>query len=116
MRYAAYPMATISLEIRRQQLINLAETLRDLISVLRKDPSCPWTSHFQEALARAESLLASGFTQEDLVAFSSHVNSVYSGSGSFSGYAPSDEGTENFETFAGAVYDRALELRVVGHR
>ena len=109
-------MATVSLEIRRRQLINLAGTLRDLLSVLREDPACPWTPHFREALARAESLLASGFTQEDLIVFSSRVNSVYGGSGGFGEYAPAREGVGNFETFAGAVYDRALELRVVGHR
>jgi hypothetical protein len=109
-------MATVSLEIRRQQLINLTETLRDLISVLEKDSACQWTPHFREALAQAESLLASGFTQEDLITFSSRVNSVYGGSGSFSEYAPTDEGMENYDTFAGAVYSRALELRVVGHR
>jgi hypothetical protein len=109
-------MTTVSLEIRRQQLINLTETLRDLISVLQKDTACLWTPHFRESLAQAESLLASGFTQEDLIMFSARVNSVYGGSGSFSEYVPPGEGTENFETFAGAVYDWALELRVVGHR
>ena len=109
-------MATIPLDIRRQQLINLTETLRDLISVLSTDPICEWTSHFQGALMRAEELLASNFTQEDLSMFSVHVNSVYDGSRGFRNYVPREGGTEHFATFARVVYDRALELRVVGHR
>ena len=66
---------------------------------------------------RAEELLDSNFTQEDLSVFSVHVNSVYDGSRGFRrNHAPCRRGTEkNFATFARVVYDRALELRVVGY-
>jgi hypothetical protein len=115
----------ISLKVRKKQLITLANALRDLVLVLEKDSECQWAEHFKSSLFRSEQLLEKGFTQAELNDLSVSVNSVYQGMGSFSDYAPYNynseskslsaiPGTEDFDSFAGKVYDFSLELRVVG--
>jgi hypothetical protein len=116
-----------STEIRHTQLSHLADALRDLVGTLAQDHSCQWTTHFRRCLAHAEELLSTGFTQEQLAELSASVTHCYGGMGSFSDYAPTRydsstgrytgiPGTETFETFAGATYERALALRVTGQR
>ena len=113
----------VSTEIRRTQLSHLVDTLHDLVGTLALDDSCQWTAHFRRCLVYAEELLDTGFTQEQLAELSASVTHCYGGSGSFSDYFPGRydrstgryvgiPGTESFETFAGATYERAGELRV----
>ena len=117
----------VSTEIRHTQLSRLVDALRDLVGTLEQDDSCQWTPHFRRCLAHAEELLSTGFTQEQLAELSTSVTHCYGGMGSFSDYAPGRfepstgryagiPGTENFDTFAGATYERAVDLRVVDQR
>jgi hypothetical protein len=110
---------------RRAQLKSLVESLEHLVEVLRLDPGCRWTPHFESSLQRAHELIESGFSQDALSTFSASVMSVYRGAGSFNDYAPAvyDQhtgrctlipGTERFEQLSGQVYDEALSLRVIG--
>ena len=117
-------MSEISFDIRRKQLGNLISALKDLIQVLEKDQSCQLIRHFQISLLEAEKLFTAEFTQEDLILLSSKLNSVYDlrqklkyepkFSDDETNFWRSIKDTENFETFASAVYERSLELRVVG--
>ena len=107
--------AMISLDVRRGQLAHLADTLRDLVAVVRRDPDCPWSQHFERSLSEAESLLARQFTQQDLNAFSSSVCSVYDARRRLGDYQPPSNipDAENFSTYASVAYERALELRAI---
>jgi hypothetical protein len=100
---------------RSAQLGRLIESLQALVGVLDKDPKCQWTRHFRTCLLDAQELQARGFTQPELNDLSARVNSPYGGMGSFNDYFPStDVGTERLQEFSSEVYDRALQLRVVG--
>src|SRR5580693_7156772 len=110
---------------RRAQLKSLVESLEHLVEVLRLDPRCQWTPHFESSLQRAHELIESEFSQDALSTFSASVMSVYGGAGSFLDYAPAVygqhtgrytviPGMERFEQLSGQVYDEALSLRVIG--
>jgi hypothetical protein len=110
---------------RHAQLNTLHSHLGELAAVLAHDPPCQWRKHFVVCQEWAASLLSHGFTQGDLNELSGSVKSVYGGAGSFTDYAPvriKADGTfsliagmENFSELSGAVYESALELRVVGY-
>lgn len=115
----------IPMEIRRGQLAELLSALEDLIAVLELDPKCHWISHFERCFEIGRRF-DDTVTQDDLNAFSSSVASVYGGMDSFNDYCPCPpherkkpadrlHSFENFDSFAGAVYERAIELRVVGN-
>jgi hypothetical protein len=107
--------AMTSLDIRREQLAHLVETLRDLLAVVGRDPHCPFSQHFERSLSEAESLLQRQFTQHDLNAFSSSVCSVYDARHRLGDYQPPSNipDAENFSTYASVAYERALELRAI---
>ncbi len=120
------PDMSVSIEVRRGQLAELLAALDDLNAVLDLDPRCTWIDHFRRCLDAGKQLLTNG-TQDELNAFSSQVVSVYGGMGSFNDYCPCPQherrkasnrlhSMENLVTFSGAVYERAIELRVVGIR
>lgn len=117
----------ITAVLRKEQLACLVESLRRLVSMLRRDGACLWRGHFETQLADAEQLLANGFTQEQLSDLSGSICFVFSGMGSFSDYFPgrydvttgrytSLPGTQDFEEVAHTVAEQALELRVIGRR
>jgi len=114
------------MEQRKEQLNSLVEALDDLIAVLELDPSFNWTKHFRSARSRA-TMLSGAMSQDALNSFSASVTSVYGGMGSFNDYYPCPpekrlkapnriHSMENLDTFSAAVYDRAVNLRVVGTR
>jgi len=101
---------------RRAQLASLQRHLRALIALLRLDPECPWTRHFESCLSRAELLANGAPDQKALNALSGSVMHVFGGMGSFNDYAPWRHGQvirgmEALDAASGAVYDAALELR-----
>jgi hypothetical protein len=102
---------------RRAQLEELQTHLAALVGMLRLDPRCQWTRHFEACLHRAESL-AGGAPQDELNVLSGSVISVFGGMGSFNDYAPwqngqSIRGMEALSDVSGAVYQSALALRRV---
>jgi len=112
----------VPLDIRRQQLSNLTEAIDDLLGVLRCDPRCKWTEHFEKRQREIHKLLGSKFTQEQLSGLSVSICRLLR---RLEGPAPrnfdaetgkyrSIPGTENYETFARVAAERALELRVIG--
>ena len=114
------------MEDRHEELKSLVEALDDLIAVLELDPSCTWTKHFRAARSRAKMLFGTT-SQDTLNSFSASVTSVYGGMGSFNDYYPClpekrlkapnrIHSMENLDPFSSAVYDRAVNLRVVGRR
>jgi len=116
----------ISIEVRQAQVLFLIEALDDLIKVLELDPSCHWVKHFRTARTRARSI-STATTQDAFNAFATTVTSVYGGMGSFNDYHPCPQdkrkkassklhSMENLTTFSTAVYDRAINLKVVGSR
>ena len=116
----------IAMEHRQEQLSSLIEALDDLIAVLELDPSCHWVKHFRTARYRARTL-SGAISQDRLNSFSVSVTSVYGGMGSFNDYYPCPpekrrkapdriHSMENLDPFSSAVYDRAINLRVVGTR
>jgi hypothetical protein len=108
----------ISFDIRRGQLARLTETLGDVLSILRLDPLCQWTPQFEQFLERAQQLAKDAFTQDELDEFSRSVCHVFDSHRSeFAQYHPPPHlpRADNFETFARATHERALELRVIGH-
>jgi len=110
---------------RRSQLDDLIASLDRLLSILEKDPACRWTDHFRGCLEEARRLVNSGFTQGCLNALSASILSVYGGLGSFGDYAPIKKesdwspswtpipGTEDLDSAAVEVFERALALRSV---
>jgi hypothetical protein len=105
----------ISLDVRQEQLAHLVETLRDLLSVVGRDPHCPFSQHVERSLSEAEALLHRPFTQQDLNALSSSVCSVYDARRRLGDYQPPSNipDAENFSTYASVAYERALELRAI---
>lgn len=110
---------------RRSQLEELIAALSQLIAILELDTSCQWNGHFVHCLSRAQSLRDAGFDQEALNRLSASVRCVFGGMGSFNDYVPARfnsligqyveiEGMEGFDRVAGTVYDKAVELVVVG--
>ena len=105
--------------IRRAQLARLIDTLGDVLTILRLDPQCKWTDQFEQFLQIARKFADSEFTQAELNELSGELcNALRPHEGAFLSYRPPTSlpteglhGTDNFETFARAAYDQALDLR-----
>jgi len=103
---------------RRAQLEELQTHLAALVSILRLDPRCQWTRHFEACLHRVEALAGRVLEQDELNSLSGSVMSVFGGMGSFNDYAPWQNGRvipgmESLTDASGNVYQSALALRVV---
>ena len=103
---------------RRTQLAELAVNLAELVEVLRHDPRCQWTHHFESCLASTELLAAGNPTQSEINELSGSVMHVFGGMGSFNDYAPWQNGRtipgmEALTDASGNVYQSAFALRVV---
>jgi hypothetical protein len=103
---------------RRSQLADLIENLAGLVDILRHDPKCQWTRHFESCLASSKLLAATGVNQSELNELSGSVMHVFGGMGSFNDYAPWQNGRtipgmETLTDVAGNVYQAALALRAV---
>ncbi len=114
------------MEYQQEQLSSLIAALDDLIAVLELDHCCHWVKHFLTARSQARSL-SGAMSQDKLNSFLAAVPSVYAGMGSFNDYYPCPSGKrkkapdrihnmDNFVTFSSAVYNRAINLRVIGTR
>ena len=103
---------------RRTQLERLEAELVALVEILRLDPRCQWTSHFESCLSGAKLLSAGNPSQDELNELSGSVMYVFGGMGSFNDYAPWQNGRaipgmEALTDTAGRVYQSALVLRTV---
>jgi hypothetical protein len=104
---------------RSEQLQRLIQSLEELVTILRGDPSCSWTSGFETHLSDAQRLQSIDFTQDDLSLLSGSIMSVFGGMGSFNDYVPRDGGyvsphlLRDFQLAIARVYDDALNLRAV---
>lgn len=103
---------------RRTQLAKLAADLAELVEILRHDPRCQWTRHFEACLAGARSLALGAPSQNEVNELSGSVMHVFGGMGSFNDYAPwrngrTIPGMETLAEASGNVYESALALRVV---
>jgi hypothetical protein len=99
----------------------LQDSLQRLTALLRLDPECQWTSKFESAIAVCQKLKVNGCSQSDLGALSNSITYVYQGMGSFNDYAPTTydrksgrcspiPGTEDYESVAAEVFERAKSL------
>jgi hypothetical protein len=106
----------------QETLMELGTALRELVSFLRKDPACKWTSKFEADLADCQNLLDAGGAKEDVIALSKSITEVFQGMGSFNDYSPSTfdrttgrytsiPGTERFDAVSTRVFDLAVSLR-----
>jgi len=93
--------------------------------MLRMDGGYRWIAKFESDLRMCSSLIADGFSNEDLAELSNSITYVFQGTGSFNDYAPSVyneitgrysaiPGTEEFEAVTSELFDLAVELRVSG--
>lgn len=103
--------------LRRLQLTRLVQSLGDTLAILRLDIQCACTALFEDCLRVSEQFLRGRFTQEDLSDLSYSIGEIFSAKG-FGRYRPPAglpaeglHGTDNFETFAQAVFNQALDLR-----
>lgn len=97
--------------------------LSELITILKKDPTCQWTKKFEVDLYECEKFLLKNEFEVDFTALSKSITEVFQGMGSFNDYSPSiyDEktgryvsipGTERFDDVSSHVFDLAMSLRV----
>lgn len=70
----------------RQKIESLMACLDQLVELLRQDPVCQWTAHFEQCQSEARPLFSSNPTFEDLRTFSRKLLAVYAGEGSFNSY------------------------------
>lgn len=106
---------------QREALLVLSSALEELISLLKLDAGCQWTSKFETDRIVANELLRNGFSNEELEQLALSVKYVYQGMGSFNDYSPGKynistrqyeaiPGAENFEEASQKVFDAANEL------
>ena len=103
---------------RHAQLEKLAICLAELVDILRRDPRCQWTRHFESCLISAELLAAGNPSQSEINELSGSVMYVFGGMGSFNDYAPWQNGhvvpgMETLNETADNVHRSALALRVI---
>lgn len=98
----------------------LVRALKTLVEILRLDPSCQWTTKFENDLAKASGLL-NKCDEDDLHSLSASVRYVFRGMGSFNDYSPAIynpatgkydpiPGADDFEKVTQEVFDLSLKL------
>jgi hypothetical protein len=107
------------------ELQELEASLLRLVSILRLDGACRWTSHFETSLATTRRLLNDGYSPADLNELSASITRLYAGQASFNDYFPHHDddatgrispirGTERFDDASTDVQTRAVGIRSTG--
>ena len=103
------------------QLYSLTDSLREMVSILSLDDKCPWIKIFSVLQRKAESILCSGCTRDELERLSSAIIILYRVESGFADYAPLEFnrqtggyyyiiGAENFTDVSWKIYSAAEEM------
>ena len=103
------------------QLYFLSDSLREMVTMLSLDDKCPWVTVFSLLQKKAESLLCSGCSLDELERLSSAIIILYTIESGFADYAPLEFnrrtggyyyiiGAENFSDVSWKIYSIAEEM------
>jgi hypothetical protein len=109
------------MEKKYVQLYSLSYSLREMVSILSLDDKCPWVKVFTVLQKKAETLLCSECTHDELERLSSAIIILYRIESGFADYAPLEFnsktggyyyfiGAENFTDVSWKIYSVAEEM------